>query len=426
MKLKIEDWVVNNKFSENINLLFGDATICYKAGANRASLLFSYLGFLTILKERMLGANVPALFPPGQWNDILHKLRNEDEWEKAIFEATQVRERYTQGTNVKEKDAIFAINENLRLQIHFWKDRRNDCAHFKHNAIEGHHVESFWSFIQSNLPKITVEGGMQTLINKIRDHFNPILTAPEKEYDQLVKEIETSIDAYKLGEFWETFLKLDEFEFDMGTSRKLIVAKSFEINSPKTNEALLEILNSNKSLRRSFLNSHPEKIVYLNLNEQEVRKFWQIEIHDMYNPLKTYVALLRNNLIPDAEIPDAHEAMVLKLKSYEVEPHEHHVLLVGNFFDAVKKKIFNNQKFEEFLWVNGRADLIAGIIKNYPAEKDTIARLCYIYGLDTNSNWLLERFANIFTPDAALTTEYKSVIAQHGIEVPAKLEKYFG
>lgn len=43
MKLKIEDWVQNNNFSENINLLFGDAIVCYKAGANRASLLFSYL-----------------------------------------------------------------------------------------------------------------------------------------------------------------------------------------------------------------------------------------------------------------------------------------------------------------------------------------------------------------------------------------------
>jgi hypothetical protein len=47
--------------------LMEEAFTCYKASAYRASLLFSYLGFQTILKERVLSSNKPDLIPLKLW-----------------------------------------------------------------------------------------------------------------------------------------------------------------------------------------------------------------------------------------------------------------------------------------------------------------------------------------------------------------------
>lgn len=426
MKLKIESWIESNMFSDDVNMLLNDSVICYKAGANRASLLFSYLGFLTILKERMLNATRPALFPESHWTAITRNLRNEDSWEKAIFEATQMRESFTNDVpKVKSRDAIFAMNENLRIQILYWKDRRNDCAHFKHNAIEGHHVDSFWSFIQSSLPKMTVEGGMQTLITKILNHFNPILTAPDADYTPLVKEIENATESFKLKEFWEKLLTMGEYDFELGTSRKSVINKSFEINDSKTNDALLEILTEKSYLRKDFLNTYPEKLVYFNLNPQDVRKFWNTEINQMHNPLSVYAVMLRNNMIPQGEITEAHGVIISKLRKYEVTPTEHLELQSNKFFESFKELVFNSNRFEEYLWVNERADLIAAILKHYPLDLEVVNRICYVYGLSTNSQWLLERFNNLFLPGADVTTKFQEIITQNAIVVPAPLQKYF-
>ena len=426
MKLKIENWIESNMFSDDVNMLLNDSVICYKAGANRASLLFSYLGFLTILKERLLNATRPALFPESHWTAITRNLRNEDSWEKAIFEATQMRESFTNDVpKVKSRDAIFAMNENLRIQILYWKDRRNDCAHFKHNAIEGHHVDSFWSFLQSNLPKMTVEGGMQTLITKILNHFNPILTAPDADYTPLVKEIENATESFKLKEFWEKLLTLGEYDFELGTSRKSVINKSFEINDSKTNDALLEILTEKSYLRKDFLNTYPEKLVYFNFNPQDVRKFWNIEINQMHNPLSVYAVMLRNNMIPQGEITEAHGVIISKLRKYEVTPTEHLELQSNKFFESFKELVFNSNRFEEYLWVNERADLIAAILKHYPLDIEVVNRICYVYGLSTNSQWLLERFNNLFLPGAYVTTKFQEIITQNAIVVPAPLQKYF-
>jgi predicted metal-dependent RNase len=94
--------------------------------------MFSYLAFLTFLKETIIKSNKPASINQSRWDSILNDLQNDDKWEKRVFEEL---------TN--SSTPIFNIKEDIRQQIKYWKDRRNDCAHFKDNEIDAHHVESF-------------------------------------------------------------------------------------------------------------------------------------------------------------------------------------------------------------------------------------------------------------------------------------------
>jgi hypothetical protein len=122
MKLLFERWSEEQNFSIKANNLFQESFICYKNNAYRASLLFSYLGFLTHIKEVIIKTPPPASLKPGRWTNLLANLQNDDTWEKAVYE------EITNSSN-----PIFNIKEDLRLQVKYWKDRRNDAAHFKSN-----------------------------------------------------------------------------------------------------------------------------------------------------------------------------------------------------------------------------------------------------------------------------------------------------
>jgi hypothetical protein len=425
MKLHIENWIDESRHSENVSTLYKDAIICYKSGAYRASLLFSYLGFMTILKERIISSNKPNLFPQREWDLIIKKLQNEDTWEAAVFDATQQQGKIDQTSTARTKDPIFNLNDNVRIQIKYWKDRRNDCAHFKDNIIDTYHVESFWAFIESNLPKITIEGGLQSLLNKIDKHFDPTFTPPNKDITQLVKEVEFSVESTKLKEFWGLLLNDSQWNYDLFINKQKFANRSFEVNLDIINQNLVEVLKGNEHYLKDFLSNHPDKFLRFNYSAEEIRKFWKTTLVRCDNILGIYTTLLRNCLIPKAEISEANELVLNKIKEYHVGPIEHQILIANGFFESFKTCIINNSNFEEYLWVNDRADLISDMIVSNSADIDIVNRLCLVYNHSTNSNWLIERFDRELMSKEQLREEYKQIIQQNNITIPAKLKKYF-
>ena len=428
MKLRIENWIENNNFSEDVNVLFTDAVTCYKARANRASLLFSYLAFLTILKERIIEGTKPNLFPQGEWDKLISKLQNEDLWEANVFDATQQQEKIDQATKQRIKDPIFSLNDNLRLQIKYWKDRRNDCAHYKDNIIDTFHIENFWAFMESNMSKITIEGGMQSLINKIYKHFDPTITPPDKDITPLIQEVEYSVERSKLKHFWETLLNNGEWDFDLSKRKQELISKSLEVNRDFVNDSLIAIVKANKFYLKDFLSNHTDKVLRFNFNEEEVRKFWKTQLPSCNNILGLYTSFLRNGLIPQNEIAEANRTIISAIREYSPTINEHQILLGNGFLNTFKEEVLNNSSFvgyKSYLWVNDRADIISGVIKNYPPDNDIINRLVEHYNQRDNSDWLLERFNNIFIEGSTITNEYKSILQSNNVEIPEKLKKYF-
>jgi hypothetical protein len=428
MKLQIEQWISNNDFSENINVLFEDSVICYRSGANRSSLLFSYLAFMTILKERIIGGVKPNLFPQGEWDVLIKKLQNDDKWEAGVFDATQQQGKIDQTSKTRTKDPIFNLNDNLRSQIKYWKDRRNDCAHYKDNIIDNYHVESFWAFITSNLSKITIEGGMQSLLNKISKHFDPTFTPPDKDITPLIREVEFSVERPKLKYFWKTILNNGDWDYDLSKRKQELIRVSLEANKDFVNDSLISILKANEYYLRDFLSNNRDKLLIFNFSPEEVREFWKKNLRSCDNILGLYTTFLRNSLIPQNEIAEANKAVVNMLKDYSPRAIEQQLLAGNNFLAAFKSEILDSHSFigfKSFLWVNDRADLIAGIIKNYPADKDIICKLIEHYNLEYRSEWLLNRFDNIFVNDKNLTEDYKKIIETENLSLPRDLNKYF-
>ncbi|HEV7785046.1 MAG TPA: hypothetical protein VGQ28_06890, partial [Thermoanaerobaculia bacterium] len=143
MNIPFRAWLLEQGIDTHSQSLFNEALLCYQVSAYRAALVFSYLGFLRILVQRLITAHPPESFPKAMWDALQKRIRDDNSWEGATFEAA----------TRSQPDSIFLVDDDIRQQLQYWRGRRNDAAHSKGNEISYAHVESLWLFIRSNLGK---------------------------------------------------------------------------------------------------------------------------------------------------------------------------------------------------------------------------------------------------------------------------------
>lgn len=413
MKLQIENWISEKGYSNNINKLFEESIICYRNSAYRASLLFSYMGFLTIIKETIIKSNIPTGFTQPEWDSLIIKVNDDDKWEKEVFEAL-----------IRTTKPIFPLKEDLRLQIRFWKDRRNDCAHFKNNEIESHHTEAFWSFIKSNIPKITVEGGMETLLNKFEDHFDQTKTPPNSDFTNLVREIENSVSTTEYHDFFKRVEKrIYNIRF-YSPDVHPVYCKILDITSPAIQESLIDYLKQ-ENIDINFLASFPDKVTQLGYSPTDIREIWKSRMYNVasnINPYNIYSGLLRNNCIPNEQIEEAHREIFNKFHQvdYHRLPEEKDIatLKANRFFDIIFKIAIEEQNLSSYLWVNNKCDIIISFFENYPLNIETVKCICNMAASRNPSEWLIRELKTSFINTPELKTKFQEFAEANEITLP--------
>ena len=194
MRIYFQDWIYTQNLPNRSLDLFEEAILCYRATAYKGALLFSFLGFQNVIRERILNSNIPhnATEYERKWIEIQGKLRDEDQSDTQIIDCIRMQKPFN----------VFSISDDIRNQYMYWKNRRNDCAHGKENIIKETHVENFWLFIESNLVKFNVNGSSTFLKDKVKKHFNIMITPKGTNPNNIISEIPSSL---KPEEF-KTFL----------------------------------------------------------------------------------------------------------------------------------------------------------------------------------------------------------------------------
>lgn len=419
MKLEIEIWVLERNYSVKVKKLFTESIMCYRNGAYRASLLFSYIGFLTIIKEVLIKAQVPPTFSESEWNNLIKKINADELWEKEVYESL-----------IRAKKTIFPINEDLKIQLKYWKDRRNDCAHYKNNEIESHHTESFWSFIKSNVPKMTVEGGMASLINKFDEHFDDSKTPPGRDFTHLVKEIPSSVLVEELENFFNNLKRtIDGRRWWYGDSDTFqVFAKILEVSPLEIKESLVSFLKE-KNRDIMFLNFHPEKINFLNYTSAEIRTLWKKRIINKLinaNPLKILSALYRAKLVPNDEIKEANENVFNSYSQTEnrflPETHDLDTLKANGFFETIFKIAIQEKDLKKFMWVNSKCDIIISYIENCELKIDTVKSICNMAKSKNPSQWLMRELVETFSKMEDKKNEFHRISKENGFVIPLDLK----
>ncbi|KAA8479976.1 hypothetical protein BDE36_3336 [Arcticibacter tournemirensis] len=425
MKLPIENWLDHNKFPSEVTHLLKDSIICYKAGAFTSSLLMSYLGFLALIKGRIMMGNKPSLLPDYKWNNLLKELINEDKWEAAVFDALQKQEVIGPPPDkARTEDPIFAINDSVRLQIRYWKDRRNDCAHNKDNLIINAHVEAFWSFLISNLPKLTIEGGVATLINKLITFYDPNQTPPNASILPILQLIPSAVEKNEMKNFWKKAFEVIDNTEDWYFKRSNNFIKSvLSIQNELMSSSLLAFLKANEDYLLPYVDEHPEIITTLELSPEETRQFWRKKVLPRNNFLKIYSSMLRNNLIPKEEIDEANKLFASKMK-YTNDYTDHLVLRDSGFGTVLYSKLFveaNTEHFKFWEYLNDHYIVYRQYIEFYPLDLEIVKLLSKEFSKSWHSYFLKDQLNELFTTSKSKREEFTSIATSNSITLPTEL-----
>lgn len=415
MKLKIQSWLENETFSETVNKIFSEAIICYKSDAYRASMVLSYIGFLTILKERLLQSTNPTGIPPVLWNSIIMEIQDEEKWDAKIRDETQR----------KNPAPIFIISDDLRQQIVYWKNRRNDCAHFKPTDIKHYHIESFWGFLQDNMSKLVVNGSTAALRNKIQNHFDISLTPSGQDSTTLVLEIATAISPLELPVFFQDVHAIF-VTFSLSNHEKELQFYDdiFRISNNTVKVALADFIKTDSNLLLDFLRNKPARITEFELEAHVVRNLWFSSLFNTgQNDFSVFVALLANNLIPEVQIQEAIETVLERITwvSKPNNAYERQVLVDSGFYTHFHRRLIVDRQYDQWAWSNPKANFIADYFEHNAFTEEIVRATFETFRSGYNPHDVRDALNRMFQEHPDKKTEFLSVAVAHGIAVPQHL-----
>jgi hypothetical protein len=409
MKLDIETWLETQSVPLIASELVNEAVACYKAGAYRAALMFSYIGFMQILKERILAASKPDGITVPHWKGIQESLKNDEKWDKSLFDVIRCT------TPAK---LVFKITDDLRNQVLYWKDRRNDCAHSKSSLIAHHQVESFWSFMISNLPKLVVIGSKEEIISKIKIHYDLTLTPPNEDPFSIIDQIPHAVHDPDFDAFMED---IDKAFKKIGREEKTgFYNKLLDVKDPAKQKKVEEHLKANELLLMDILASHPVRVSILKGEKTLVRRVWHFHLNSLTsrNDLEIYCALLRNNLIPSKEISEANEHIVKTMRGYEPQIHYIETLRDNHFFDALENIAFDNYTIDDFDWANANVKMMAFHLKHNALSEKAVKAICNAYSGKPHPWTMASGLTTFFEENTDIKKSFVKIAKKLGGDLP--------
>ncbi len=385
---------------------FREAEICYRAGAYRAALLFSYIGWGLALRSRLLRAACPAGIQPEQWQKHLANLRREEQWDHEVFDLTQ-----------RQKPApVFLVSEDLRHQVRYWKDRRNDCAHFKANEIGHSHVESFWNFIFSNIGKFVPNGSAAALLNEIILYFDRNVTPPNMPLDPIIERIPHCVEREELSKFFNDMAAaLPLSIFDQVQCINRVFDAVIRVTNNITVNVLRDFLLKNEDYLVNLLREFPRHVILLDHNPEIVRCLWRKHIF-LYHQKNTsiFFALLRYNLIPQEEISEVN-AHAIAWWNGDIPSQADKILLDQyDFF----REMFKTRWLDDFGWGNRNAKLVCWYLESYPIPVEAVRSICFTF-TQSHFPWKAgNRLTELFKDNPTKRHEFEKIAQQEQLTLP--------
>ncbi len=418
MRLEIENWLLEQELPREALVAFDEAIVAYKAGAYRAALLFSYLGMGLTLRRRLLLASCPTGMQQPQWDIVVNKLRREDSWDAEVFDTTQRQ----------KVPPIFVVEESLREEFRYWKNRRNDCAHYKRNEIGAAHVESFWMFLRSSLGRWVPNGSAGDILTRLERHFDANLTPPGADVSPLVRQIPHAVPQQDVKKFFDDVV--EQFRSTLGNVHLLnrdavaaILAEFMKSAPADYAEEAAEWLRDVPERLFDTVRRHPELVHVLANQPELVRQLWRSELFKGgARDLELYSALLRNGLIPHDQLEEAHGRLVLKLSGEVPSAEQNRVLTNAGFWDYFDDLAFAERKIDQFAWGNSNARLVAWRLENHPFDAAVAEAICGTFGAEPYPFQVRDALKDMLGANPAVLAELERLAKSVGREVPEPLK----
>ena len=338
---------IYDEFKEGTALrdVLNDAICCYRHGIARPALMLSYIAFIQAVRNNLLNSEMPSGFKKARWDACMNNLRSEDKWDSEVVVCIRKR---ANGTN---DPAFFELPDTLRDDVCFWRNRRNDCAHYKDSEITLSHVAAFWVFMMDNYNKFTPIGSLMQSVNDYKRHYNLSITPREASTDKIFKRlclaINTDDDLLLFLRETDSCMKYEE---QAKLLHDLLMIERHRVK-------VISFLVDNLKRVRMYLALKPADVsIILGNNPEMTRKLWYDDFMLFASCANVYVEMLRAKMIPRGEIKESLEMLLkheYKRGAFNVDSPEN--------FNVLKENGLYDIFIEEYLSKN--------FVCNNPSEK---------------------------------------------------------
>lgn len=270
---KFEVWLVEHK--EQINPaaygLFEDSLRCIKFDIVRPAYLMAYQGMIRHIRDVIVFGVRPSTINEPAWNGILKDLSldNPDvKWDDNTYD------KIRQGADRNSKHPkVVNMADEARSKFPYWRELRNVCAHNKEYIFLKAHTLTLYAFIEQFLLRISVEGGLQTLLNQFDDFYNPVLTPIGKDVTELVKRIPAMVEIGELKQFLIGVARIRSRYHVRGFAEFFL--KCYDMLSGAYKDELKRIVEGNEDLLNKVLEYDPERVLSFVNTPENTRKMWR-------------------------------------------------------------------------------------------------------------------------------------------------------
>ena len=276
--------------------ILNDAIRCYRHDIARPALMLSYIAFIQAIRNNLLNSEMPDGFKDKRWQSAMDNLRSDSKWDETVIDCIKMRDKGD------DDPAFFQIADTLRDDVCYWRNRRNDCAHYKDSEITLSHVSAFWVFMMDNYNKFTPIGSLQQSINEYNRHFDISLTPRGTSTERIFKRLSHVI---KTQEDLELFLNATSSNMDFKPQCDLV--HDLLIDGYHKELAITFLKGEMKRLK-AYLYARPKDVSLILGNDPTMtRKIWYDDLRLSCRCMNVYVEMLRAKMLTDAEIKESLE-----------------------------------------------------------------------------------------------------------------------
>lgn len=414
---RFAQWLDNyHEFREGeIRAIFDDAIRCYKFDIPRPALMLSYIAFMFAVRKNILGMDRPFGYTEGHWNNLMSELRSQNKADEAFITCITTKEDYEPKPNQDKlkRAAIFNIPDSLRNEVVYWKDRRNDCAHYKKGEISLSHVSAFWQFMMSKYKFFYPGGTLAKSIEEYTRFFDPQYTAPnEKDTEQFKRLVATISDKEDIRIL---IRGLRDNNVD-GLKAFDLLHRLYIDASEATHQAFDDFIKEHDDFALKFVRLYPDTIamVYGN-NPQKVRELWYNE-----DEMTIYTSLLEHRLIPEDQIEESFKRKLDAWESRNSAPglneRQMKILTDAGFFDYfITYKYGLDNTTIHYERINGKIDFYSDFLMLCPMNEQTVQALVTVF---TNNNYpysLKSRLRDKFNRGELDKDRYLEIVQRLGL-----------
>lgn len=429
MRHPFERWLAEQDLSEEARSLLNEGVDAFMTNAFRAAFIMSYLGFMTVLRDRLLRADMPEGFTRSRWSTKIAKIRNSETWDGEVFTCVQ-----------QKTPDVFSLPEDLRLQVQFYKDRRNDCAHGKQNGMGYELVETFWSFVRHNLGRFVVNGSQAAIVEELRRHFDARLTRPGAPTRPIVERMRSALDPTNYSAFVQEVFDLLPIRRNAGRIIPTVEAQysmalldeMMNLGLQSLTTEIVEVLKRRDAIG-ALLRFHPERVYLLSGDAQQIRALWQdATFLGSEGGQRAYVSMLIQGLIPSEEVPESMEALVSGLRGALPSP-EHLAVLDGHGFrEAFEKLIlFDGESntvglMDRFTWTRepNNCQLIIEFLNTYGLTDAAVRGIAHTFHVSNYPATLAEALDSYFEDNAAMHIDLLLQVGNEELPTPRYLKTF--